>query len=300
MADSSRGAPAFYIGLGLVAGVFVSGLALFVAWPHLVPPPPLSSPAPPPPTPGASLPPTPAAPPAQAEPPVEEEIVEVPADDGKPPASPAPRRTKPAAAKPTPALPPPPQTAALLAQAQSALADQRYDAAVALFDEILKADPQDQAARHGRAVAQATGAALKRTFVAGVTSAESAKGNPAKVKGFDSGEVQVKRAAEVSGRIEFDVNPTRVKAGDSFSVKVFLLNTGKKDIKINALNVTRVVNGKRSGGPATPRDREIEPRERALLEVLDGRWAPDTNAWALEVQVMSQRGDTYQNHFAWK
>jgi hypothetical protein len=79
--------------------------------------------------------------------------------------------------------------AALLSQAEGAFAGQKYDAAISLYDEVLKLDPASQRAGIGkanalgaRALAQASSGSLKavHTFVPGKTTAQSAEtaGNP--------------------------------------------------------------------------------------------------------------------------
>src|SRR5260370_38493979 len=73
----------------------------------------------------------------------------------------------------------------LLAKADDALATQKYDAAINLYDEVLKADPQNQRATLGktsavgaRALSQAAAQggshpAIGRSFGAGKTVAQS-------------------------------------------------------------------------------------------------------------------------------
>ncbi len=131
----------------------------------------------------------------------------------------------------------------LLTKADDAMGKGQFDAAVQLYDEVIKADPSNTAARIGktgaisaRAQAAAPGArGAARAFVAGKTQAQSvetAAGNAP--PGFEeSAGVSVKRgsaAAELPGKIQFEAKPEGVKAGDQYSVSIYLINEGAAPI----------------------------------------------------------------------
>jgi hypothetical protein len=136
--------------------------------------------------------------------------------------------------------------------------------------------------------------------VFGTGAVESLKPSQAQVPGFDAGGMGVKRAPEVPGRVDFEVSPPSVKAGDSYAVRVFLVNDGGKAIAIDALNVAMVADGRRSSRTMPPRARNVAPRERALLAELPGVWQDGLGSWALEVAVTSKRQDRYTNTLNWK
>jgi hypothetical protein len=187
------------------------------------------------------------------------------------------------------------QVAGLLGQAESA-APSRPEEALRLYDEALKLDPQNARALAGKTAAQAAAAASRKRFVAGRTSIQGAK-SKADLSGFDSADVQV---ADAPGRIEFETTPAGVKPGDSYAVKVFFVNESKKSIKVKSLTVSAVTNGARSGGPATPRAREIGAGQRALLDEVTGVWKDGTSAWSVEVVLVSERSDSYRNQVSWR
>jgi hypothetical protein len=315
MSDDPSRSPALYLILGFMAGVLAT-VSVYVGYEVLLKPaPPRSSPAAttaPPSTTLALAPspsPTPETSPAAATPSPSPEAAPntklaaaaVPvAPPPKPPAAKGPAPTARPAARPSVAPVTGPQVAALLGQAEAASAAGNFDQAVQRYDDALKLDPQNAKAREGRASAAGAVDALRRSFSFELTTAENVKGSPKNLDGFESDGVEVKRAPQVLGRIEFEVTPVHVKPGDTYSVKVFLVNAGKKDIKIDAMNLTRSLNGARTRSIDTPRTPQVVPKQRALLDVLGGVWAEETTSWSIEVIVKSNRGDTYQNQVVWK
>jgi hypothetical protein len=268
----------------------------------------------------AAAPETPA-PTPEATPPVEESVTVVKntptpspspkvADKGLPsPALPTPKPT--AAAKATP--PPGPSAEALRAQqlasqvndlvgqADGALSAHKYEAAVALYDEALKLDPQNSRAATGKTTAMAGAAVLKRSFVPGRTTVQSGKAGKGNLSGFESEDVSVAKAPDYSGRIEFEASPAHVKPGDAYAVKVFLVNDGKKSFKIGNVTISTFVNGSRSsGGPVGPPTNEVGTQQRVQLQEVPGVWQDGVNAWALDVVVTSNRGDTFKNQLSWR
>src|SRR5688572_11282814 len=139
-----------------------------------------------------------------------------------------------------------------------------------------------------------------RPFVLGTTVVESLKPTTPEVPGFEPSGLGVKRAPEVPGRVDFEVNPSAVKAGDAYAVKVYLVNDGGKPIAIDGLSVAMVADGKRSARAMPPRARNVAPKERALLAELPGVWQDGLGTWALEVAITSKRQDRYSNTLNWK
>ncbi len=208
----------------------------------------------------------------------------------------APATTVPAA----PVAPPPAvQAANLVTQAQAAAGTRNYDAAISLYDEALKLDPQNAAAHAGKAAAAAARTAMRRTFVTGRTVVQSEKKSGG-IAGFDSSDVSVQKAPDFQGRIEFAVSPATVKPGDPYTLQIALVNEGKKAIKISGMTVTMTVNGSPSSKPIPPRVKEIAPQQRAVLEELPGVWAPTTSSWQTEVLVTGGKGDSLKNQVTWK
>ena len=206
------------------------------------------------------------------------------------------------------------QANAFLSQADSALAEQKYDAAIALYDETLKLDPQNARALQGksgaiaaRAIAQAAAGktGIGKSFVAAKTSAQSAEtragGAP---DDFEmTPDVQVKRgsqASELPGKILFDVDPAQVKPGSPYKVKVYLLNEGSAPIQVKEMIVGAKVNGRGVQAPVPPLTRDVAPQQKALLREIPDLWKEDTTSWSMEVVIRTARGETYKNQVTWK
>jgi tetratricopeptide (TPR) repeat protein len=136
----------------------------------------------------------------------------------------------------------------------------------------------------------------RRSFVSGETVIHSGaqKKGPA---GFDTEDVNVN--PDFLCRIRFDPTPAAVRAGENYSLKVFLLNDGDKTIKIRDLTLATTANGSRSAKPATPQAREVAGRQAALLVDVTGVWE-DVASWSLEAAVASQKGDVCRNQVVWK
>ena len=191
------------------------------------------------------------------------------------------------------------QVTNLLGQADAAAGAHSYDQAAGLYDEVLKLDPANAKASGGKSAAIASGASFKKSFVAGKTAVSSGKAAKA-LSGFDSEDVSVSKAPDYSGRIEFEVSPTHVKPGDSYTARVFLTNDGKKSFKIGSLTVTTTMNGNKAGGPASAAVKEVQPQQRVSLQETTGTWAEGTNSWNLEVAVVSDHGDSFKNTVTWR
>jgi len=206
----------------------------------------------------------------------------------------------------------------LLTQADNALAGQKYDAAIGLYEEVLKRDPQNARAAQGRtgaitarAVAQAAGAAgahaaVGKGFVAAKTQAQSpeTRASTSVPPGFeDTPNVTVKRgsqAAELPGKIIFDVDPETVKAGDPYTVKVYLVNEGNAPIQVTDMLVNTRINGRGVTAPVPPQAKDVAPQQKAMLMSSRDIWKEDTTAWSMEVTVRTVRGETYKNQVTWK
>jgi hypothetical protein len=200
----------------------------------------------------------------------------------------------------------------LLTQADNALLARNYDAALAAYDEVLAIDPQNPQARQGRStaiqartLATAAAPASGKTFVSGRTKAVSAETRAAGAgaSGFEAGDVVVKtatQAAQLPGKIVFDVDPERVKPGDSYKVRIYLLNEGSAPIEVQSMVIATSINGKSVRGPVPPLSKEIAPRQRALLRELPDTWKEATTSWSMEVTVRTPRSETYTNQVTWQ
>lgn len=240
------------------------------------------------------------APPATA-PPVTAPPVTAPPATVPPTTIAAPPTAAPETPKPRPAAPkgPPPQVVAILKEAEAAYAARNDTAAAELFDKVLKLDPKNKDARAGKVRAAAAAASLKRTFVAGLTLVEGAPMG-GKVSGFDESMVTVRKAPDTTGRVMFEMSPTKVRAGDAWAIKVYLLNDGRKPIKLKELAAYTLADGRRAGGAVPLAVEEVGFRERKLVHEAKGTWPEGVKDWAFEVVVTSKKDDAFKNTLTWK
>jgi FHA domain len=225
---------------------------------------------------------------------------------GRPTPSPSPT-TKPVAtptpsAVATPSGPSPEQlraqqVAGLLTQADAAMGARRFDQAIAHYDEVLKLDPGNGKASSERARAVAARAEARKRFVPGRTVVATEKASGGGLSGFEGAAVQ--KAPDFLGRIEFEMSPASgMKAGDPWTLKIFVVNEGKKAIRITDLTATTIVNGEPSGG-AGAKAREIAPQARAQVGEMAGTWKEGTQTWQADV-VLTAKGDSLKNTLTWK
>ncbi len=220
--------------------------------------------------------------------------------------SPSPRKGTPA---PTQATPPPAvsaeaqraaQVSSLLGQADVALQARQYDQAVGHYDEVLRLDPQNGPATNGRASAVALRDAARKRFVPGrtVLKTEKASGGLA---GFDSGDVAVQKAPDFFGRIEFEMTPPAgIHPGDGYTLRFFLVNEGKKAIRIQGVTVNTSVNGAGGGSPVSSAVKEVAAQQRAQIGEMSGSWRDGTTSWSAEVLITANKGDSLKNQIIWR
>ena len=139
-----------------------------------------------------------------------------------------------------------------------------------------------------------------RRFVLGTTSIESLKPVERNLKGFEPGGVGVKRAPEINGRVELEMDPPQVRPGADYTVKVYLANDGSKDIPVQEVRVSTVENGRSASHTMNPRARNVKPQQRALLHEVSGVWREAARSWAMDVVVTSGRQDVYRNRLRWE
>lgn len=218
----------------------------------------------------------------------------------RPPAPPSVEPTPTAAAAPGVDVA---RAANLVGEGESALAESRLAEATSLFDEALVLDPGNSRARTGKARAATTALGLKRTFLPDLSSADGAEGRVKEMDDFEVNDLDVRRAAHIPGSTEIEATPARIKPGDIYKVQIYLRNQSKKKkriIKISELNIHRLVNGRDAPLPTSPSVREVPPKQRVLVATITGPWEDEVASWILEVQVLSEGGDVYQNRLVWR
>jgi hypothetical protein len=201
------------------------------------------------------------------------------------------------AAGPSPAA----QAQALVAQAEAALASKEYEAAIGHADGALRLDPGNARATALRADATKARDFTRRRFVAGRTAVQTQKAASSDLSGFDTGGADVRKAPDFQGRIEFEMSPASgMDAGATWRLRIFVVNEGKKAIRVQGLTVTTNVNGAGGGVTLPPQAREIAPQQRALVGDTSGSWREGTSSWTSEVAVTANKGDSLRNTLTWR
>jgi hypothetical protein len=91
--------------------------------------------------------------------------------------------------------------------------------------------------------------------------------------------------------MEFEVLPPAVREGEPFVVRIHLRNDGRQPVKVRAVSLAAVVDGRRSEAPVKPLQREVPAQARALVAEYSGVWA-ESATWALEAFLTSDRNET--------
>ena len=140
--------------------------------------------------------------------------------------------------------------------------------------------------------------ALVRRFLGGKTTIAS-RSEGGSLEGFDTADVKTRRVPDFAGRIEFEVTPALVKAGEAYAVRIYLVNEGRKTLRVKALSVATTVNGKPSPAALNPVTRELAPQQRALLGEVAGEWPADVSSWSLDAVVTTDRDETGSSRLNW-
>ena len=109
------------------------------------------------------------------------------------------------------------------------------------------------------------------------------------------------RTADFTGRLEFEMAPaTGLDAGAAWTLRVFVVNDGKKPIRVSGVTVATTTNAGGGGGAVSPQAREIAPQQRALVAETSGTWAAGTTSWSAEATLAANKGDSLKNTLTWR
>ncbi|HEX9187662.1 MAG TPA: hypothetical protein VGB87_11345, partial [Vicinamibacteria bacterium] len=189
----------------------------------------------------------------------------------------------------------------LVEQAETAFGSRQYDAAIAGLDNALRLEPGNPRATSLRADATRRRDLARRRFLAGPTAVQTQKAQKAdSLAGFDTGDADLRKAPDFSGRLEFEMTPpTGIEAGDAWTLRVYVVNDGKKAIRISGVTLGTTVNGAGSGGSVPARAREIAPQQRVLVAEATGSWRDGTTAWSTEATVAAGK-DSLKSTLTWR
>lgn len=125
----------------------------------------------------------------------------------------------------------------------------------------------------------------------GFTSGETTITTPSagKLAGFETTDVKMQRPPKFVGRMEFEVLPSEVRPEEPFVVRLYMVNEGRKSVRIRRLELVTTENGERTETSPRPLQDEVDPQVRALVAEHSAVWAP-VDTWSLEA-VAAVDGD---------
>jgi serine/threonine-protein kinase len=132
-----------------------------------------------------------------------------------------------------------------------------------------------------------------KTFTPGkttLTGVAVGKGGPA---GFDT--AGVTKPAEFVGQIFLEPSATSVRPGESFTVKVVVVNEGKKDVEIKSISANAYAGGRRIPLTAGLIATEIKPGERVVVAEVPATLGENVPTWLLDLTLTSTKGENYRS-----
>jgi len=136
-----------------------------------------------------------------------------------------------------------------------------------------------------------------RPFVAGPTQVQAARKPGKAPAGFDTEDVLADR--DFLCKLAFEYTPAAVRPGDSYSVRVLMVNGTSKPIKMKSVALTVIANGSRESRPAQP-VKEAPAHQATLLGEFGGSWGADLQTWVLEAVVTSSKDDSCRSRLSVK
>jgi len=119
------------------------------------------------------------------------------------------------------------------------------------------------------------------------------------LEGFDTADVKQRQMPDFVGHLEFETVPDPPQTGQPFTVRVVLVNEGRKPVRLKAVNLVTTVNGRKAPSVPVPLVREVPPAQRAVVAESKGTWPEDVTSWSLEAVVTSDRDETGTSRLSW-
>jgi tetratricopeptide (TPR) repeat protein len=205
----------------------------------------------------------------------------------------------------------------LLSKATSALGSDKFDEAIALYDEVLKLDGGNGPAQSGkigamtakRAAAAATAAttsapavASGKSFSAGRTDKKAGGPQGLSAAGFGeaAGVKTATQTADMPGSVAFEIQPKNPRPGDNYKVIVKFTNEGSAPIALTALTVRISINGRGATAAQPLAVSSVAPGDTAIVYSAGEVWSDSITEWAYTVTLTGAKGETYRNSVSWK
>ena len=207
----------------------------------------------------------------------------------------------------------------LLSKATSALGADKYDEALALYEEVLKLDTGNGPAQSGRigamtakrAATQAAAAATNpaapvaptgKAFNVGRTDKKAGGPQGLGAAGFgeSAGVKSATQAADMPGSVSFELQPKSPRPGDNYKVLVKFTNEGSAPIALTGLTVRLTINGKGVGAAQPLAVSSVAPGDTTIVYSAGEVWSDSITEWAYSATLTGSKGETYRNTISWK
>ena len=207
----------------------------------------------------------------------------------------------------------------LLSRATTALGADKFDEALALYDEVLKRDPGNGPAQSGKIGAmtarRAATAVSKdpapppvvtaptgKAFAVGRTDKKAGGQTGLGAAGFGdaAGVKSATQAVDMPGSVSFELQPKNPKPGDPYKVIVKFTNEGTAPIPLNGLTVRLNINGKGVGAAQPLMVSSVAPGDTAIVYQASEIWSDAITEWSYVATVLGPKGETYRNAITWK
>ncbi len=96
------------------------------------------------------------------------------------------------------------------------------------------------------------------------------------------------------GEMQFD-HPAQLGAGENFSIKVFVANTGRKRMRLKTIQVATRINRQNGTIPARLLKGDIDVGARVQVTEFSGTMPTDVTSWIVTVTVTGDKGDRTSN-----
>jgi hypothetical protein len=175
--------------------------------------------------------------------------------------------------------------------------------ALRLYDQALDLDPTHAAIRQARD--EVLRFMKTPSLMEGVTTfvqSETLFTPPVDLNvppGFETepNDPEIRPAQPPAPRIQLaiEMTPSRLRVGDKYDVRYFLVNRSATSVTIGAVTVkNRVGRGSVTGGSVEPLVRKVAPRTRAMLLDSSGSWRNDpATRWTTSLTVVLDDGGSY-------
>ncbi|MCL4817872.1 MAG: serine/threonine protein kinase [Vicinamibacteria bacterium] len=137
-----------------------------------------------------------------------------------------------------------------------------------------------------------------RSFTPGkttLTGVAVGKGGPA---GFDT--AGVTKPAEFVGQVLFEPSPDTVRPGEPFTVRVVMVNEGRKGVDLKSVSANAYAGGRRIPLTAALAVTELKPGQRAVVTEIQASLPENVPSWLLDVTITSDKGENYRSQLTLK